>query len=47
EDVEKRLYVEALARTENNVSAAARLLGLSRGKLRRRLATLGIQSNED
>ena len=41
-DVEKRLYQEALSRTNNNVSAAARLLGLSRGKLRRRLADLGI-----
>ena len=42
EDVERRLYQEALSRTNNNVSAAARLLGLSRGKLRRRLSDLKI-----
>lgn len=42
EDVERRLYQEALNRTDNNVSAAARLLGLSRGKLRRRLGDLEI-----
>lgn len=42
EDVERRLYQEALTRTNNNVSAAARLLGLSRGKLRRRLSDLRI-----
>lgn len=47
EDVEKRLYTEALARTGDNVSAAARMLGLSRGKLRRRLAALGIQDESD
>ena len=45
EDVEHRLYQEALNRTGRNVSAAARLLGLSRGKLRRRLAALGIQAD--
>jgi transcriptional regulator with GAF, ATPase, and Fis domain len=44
EDVERRLYAEALNRTNDNVSAAARLLGLSRGKLRRRLSDLGIES---
>lgn len=42
EDVEKTLYREALSRTQENVSAAARLLGLSRGKLRRRIAELNI-----
>lgn len=41
-DVERRLYQEALSRAGNNVSAAARLLGLSRGKLRRRLEALDI-----
>ena len=45
EDVERRLYQEALNRTNNNVSAAARLLGLSRGKLRRRLGALGIAAD--
>jgi DNA-binding NtrC family response regulator len=44
EDVEQRLYKEALARAGNNVSAAARLLGLSRGKLRRRLEALNIEA---
>ena len=44
EDVEKRLYTEALNRTANNISAASRLLGLSRGKLRRRLAELKMPS---
>ncbi len=42
EEVESTLYREALSRTQNNVSAAARLLGLSRGKLRRRLSDLKI-----
>ncbi|MDD4871023.1 MAG: sigma-54 dependent transcriptional regulator [Kiritimatiellae bacterium] len=46
EDVERRLYLEALNRTNNNVSAAARLLGLSRGKFRRRLASLNITADE-
>jgi len=43
EDVERRLYEEALSRTDANVSAAARLLGISRGKLRRRLSALGLE----
>lgn len=42
EDVERELYEEALARSNNNVSSAARMLGLSRGKLRRRLEVLNI-----
>jgi len=46
EDVERRLYIEALSRANNNVSAAARLLGLSRGKLRRRLAILSIKTED-
>ena len=46
EEVEKRLYIEALNRTNSNVSAAARLLGLSRGKLRRRLASLNIKAED-
>lgn len=45
EDVEQRLYKEALSRSGNNVSAAARLLGLSRGKLRRRLEALHIEAD--
>ena len=43
EDVERNLYLEALSRTHQNVSAAARVLGLSRGKLRRRMAVLKIE----
>ena len=46
EDVERRLYEEALNRTDTNVSASARLLGISRGKLRRRLSALGIDPDE-
>lgn len=46
EDVERHLYVEALERTHNNVSAAARLIGLSRGKMRRRLAALGMDTDD-
>ena len=46
EDVERRLYQEALNRTNSNVSAAARLLGLSRGKLRRRLGDLNIDAGK-
>lgn len=42
QDVERDLYEEALNRTGSNISAAARLLGLSRGKLRRRLEALNI-----
>ncbi|MBM4143659.1 MAG: sigma-54-dependent Fis family transcriptional regulator [Lentisphaerae bacterium] len=46
-DVERRLYEEALKRAQDNVSAAARLLGVSRGKLRRRLAALHLQASDD
>jgi two-component system response regulator AtoC len=46
EKVERQLYTEALSRTGHNVSAAARILGVSRGKLRRRLAALDIRSSE-
>lgn len=42
EDVERNLYLEALKKAESNTSAAARTLGISRSKLRRRLAALGI-----
>ncbi len=44
EEVERLLYEEALKRSDANVSAAARILGLSRGKLRRRLEALDISS---
>lgn len=46
-DVERMLYSEALNRTEQNVTASARLLGISRGKLRRRLAALDMQPIEN
>jgi DNA-binding NtrC family response regulator len=46
QDVERMLYQEVLNRSDQNVSAAARVLGLSRGKLRRRLASLGIQARD-
>jgi transcriptional regulator with PAS, ATPase and Fis domain len=46
EEVERQLYEEALRRTQSNVSAAARLLGLSRGKLRRRLGALKMDPEE-
>lgn len=46
-EVERRVYEEALRRTDNNISAAARLLGLSRGKLRRRLAVLNGEVADD
>jgi two-component system response regulator AtoC len=47
ETVERGLYTEALSRTGNNISAAARLLGISRGKLRHRLSALGMQDDEE
>lgn len=43
-DVERALYREALHRADANVSAAARLLAISRGKLRRRLSALKIDA---
>lgn len=43
-DVERQLYEEALNRAGNNISAASRLLGLSRGKFRRRLEALNIKN---
>ena len=45
EDVERELYEEALERANNNVSAAARMIGLSRGKLRRRLEALSMSQD--
>jgi DNA-binding NtrC family response regulator len=43
EEVEKALYAEALTRADRNVSAAARILGLSRGRLRRRMSDLHMK----
>ena len=47
DNVERGIYKEALSRTGSNISAAARLLGISRGKLRHRLAALGMDGDED
>ncbi len=41
-DVEIRLYRAALNRSDGNVSEAARLLGVDRSRLRRRLKTLAV-----
>jgi transcriptional regulator of acetoin/glycerol metabolism len=46
EDVEKYLIQRALGRAESNVSIAARLLGLSRSALYRRLQLYGIKVPE-
>ena len=40
---ERMLIEQALERTEGNVSEAAKLLGLSRGALRRRLDSMNIE----
>jgi transcriptional regulator with PAS, ATPase and Fis domain len=42
EDVERQLIEQALARTQGNKSAAARLLGLTRDTLRYRLERFGL-----
>jgi DNA-binding NtrC family response regulator len=42
-DAEKRLILETLARTVNNKSETARLLGISRGGLRKKMRRLGLQ----
>ncbi len=47
ETVERKLYSEALSRSDNNVSAAARILGLSRGRFRRRLAALNMEAGQE
>lgn len=43
EAFERRLVEAALAHTRGNVSESARLLGVSRGSLRRRIAKFGLQ----
>jgi len=47
EDVEKLLIQKALARYDGNVTEAAKLLGLSRSALYRRLQKLGMSRGDD
>ncbi|OIR04913.1 transcriptional regulatory protein ZraR [mine drainage metagenome] len=47
EDVEKRAIITALSKTNNNKTAAAKLLGVSFRTLRYRLAKLGLGKEED
>ena len=47
EDVEKRAIVKALEKTNNNKTAAAKLLGVSFRTLRYRLAKLGLAKESD
>jgi len=46
DDMEKRIISEALERSDNNVTAAARLLGTSRETLRYRVNKYGFKSEE-
>jgi len=45
DEVERRLYLEALKRTGCNISAASKEVGLTRSKFRRRLAALKIETH--
>lgn len=47
EDIEKRAILEALEKTKQNKTAAAKLLGVSFRTLRYRLAKLGLSKEED
>lgn len=47
EDIEKRAIITALTKTNNNKTAAAKLLGVSFRTLRYRLAKLGLGKEED
>lgn len=47
EDIEKRAIVSALDKTQNNKTAAAKLLGVSFRALRYRLVKLGLSKEED
>ncbi len=46
DDMEKQIIVEALERSDHNVTAAARLLGTSRETLRYRVTKYGLKSEE-
>ncbi len=47
EDIEKRAILDALEKTKQNKTAAAKLLGVSFRTLRYRLAKLGLSKDED
>lgn len=47
EDIEKRAIVSALSKTNNNKTAAAKLLGVSFRTLRYRLAKLGLAKDDE
>lgn len=47
EDIEKRAILKALAKTNNNKTAAAKLLGVSFRTLRYRLSKLGLSKEEE
>jgi len=47
EDIEKNAILKALAKANNNKTAAAKLLGVSFRTLRYRLAKLGLAKDED
>ena len=47
EDIEKRAILKALAKANNNKTAAAKLLGVSFRTLRYRLTKLGLAKDDD
>jgi two-component system response regulator PilR (NtrC family) len=47
EDIEKRAIIKALAKANNNKTAAAKLLGVSFRTLRYRLSKLGLAKDDD
>ncbi|MEZ0209849.1 MAG: helix-turn-helix domain-containing protein, partial [Methylophilus sp.] len=47
EDIEKRTILQALEKTNNNKTAAAKLLGISFRTLRYRLSKLGLSKEQD
>jgi DNA-binding NtrC family response regulator len=47
DDAERKILHEALARSDGNVAAAARLLKVDRGNLYRRIKALGVDADDD
>jgi two-component system response regulator PilR (NtrC family) len=47
EEIEKKAIIQALGKTNNNKTAAAKLLGVTFRTLRYRLAKLGLAKEED